>query len=550
MKVSLPTGSSYLPDSLPPYPVIESRVQIRSETFSANREANEKLLEKLRQHLAEARFEGKEKHLEKARSLGKLTARERIALLLDPESPFLELLPLAGLGGDGFGPGGTSVGGIGVVSGKLVLIIANVGTRKGGAVDAATLQKALRLNEISMENRLPVVSLVESSGANLPDQARIFNYGGATFRDITRRSKAGLANIAVVFGNSTAGGAYIPGMSDYSVFVDQGAKVFLAGPPLVKMATGEEVDEESLGGGAMHSRVSGVSDYLAKNERDAIRIARELVAGLPEANAAHLPVRPGLPPQYDAQELLGLLSPDLRKPFDMREVIARVVDGSCFSEFKPEYGQTLVCGFAEIAGYPVGILANNGVLFSESANKGAHFIQLCNQRRHPILFFQNITGFMVGKAYEEGGIIKHGAKLINAVSNSSVPAITILMGASYGAGNYAMSGRAYQPRFLFSYPHSRTAVMGPEQLSGVMQTIQREAARKAGVPYDEVQGNAMREYMMKEVEKQSDAWYGSGQLWDDAIIDPRETRNYMAFCLELIAQQAIETPQGYGVFRM
>ncbi len=508
------------------------------------------LLEKLEEHLAAARFEGKEQHLAKARSLGKFTARERIEMLLDPESPFLELLPLAGLGGDGFGPGGTSVGGIGVVSQRLVMVIANVGTRKGGAVDYATLQKAMRLNEIAIENSLPVISLVESSGANLPEQARIFNYGGATFRDISRRSRAGLANIALVFGNSTAGGAYVPGMSDYSIFVEGGAKVFLAGPPLVKMATGEDVDDESLGGAAMHSRISGVSDYLARDEHDAIRIAREITAGLPLPDQAFFGRDEIQEPLYPAEELLGILSPDLRKAPDMREVIARITDGSCFAEFKAEYGPTLVTGFAEIHGYPVGILANNGVLFSEAANKGAHFIQLCNQRKHPILFFQNITGFMVGKDYEEGGIIKHGAKLINAVSNSDVPAITVMMGASYGAGNYAMAGRAYQPRFLFSYPHSRTAVMGPEQLSGVMQSIQRESALKAGIPYDEQQGAQMREYMIKEVEKKSDAWYSTGQLWDDGVIDPRETRNYLGFCLEILAQQPIQGSTGYGVFRM
>jgi acetyl-CoA carboxylase carboxyltransferase component len=440
---------------------------------------------------------------------------------------------------------------MGLVCGKLIMVIANVGTRKGGAVDYATLQKALRLNGIAQENQLPVVSLVESSGANLPEQARIFNYGGASFRDITRRSKAGLANIAVVFGNSTAGGAYVPGMSDYAIFVDGGAKVFLAGPPLVKMATGEDVDDESLGGAAMHSRVSGVSDYLARDEKDAIRLAREIVAGLPDPVGPLRIPRPLVePPRYPAEDLLGILSPDLKKPLDMREVIARISDGSRFSEFKPEFGPTLITGFAEIGGYPVGVLANNGVLFSEAANKGAHFIQLCNQRHHPILFFQNITGFMVGKDYEEGGIIKHGAKLINAVSNSEVPAITIMMGASYGAGNYAMAGRAYQPRFLFSYPHSRTAVMGPEQLSGVMQSIQREAAQKAGIPYDEEQGAQMRQYMMKEVEKKSDAWYSTGQLWDDGVLDPRQTRHYLSFCLEVINQQPVKGTSSYGVFRM
>ncbi len=529
---------------------IKTKINKLSDEYRSNTEGMQALLAALQRHLEESLFQGKEKHLARARERGKLLARERLELTLDRDSPFLELLPLAGLGGKGFGTGGTTVGGIGLVAGRLFMIISNVGTNKGGAVDYTTLQKSLRLSEIALENELPVINLVESAGANLPEQHMIFNYGGASFREITRRSKAGIPTISVVFGNSTAGGAYVPGMSDYSVFVRGQAKVFLAGPPLVKMATNEVVDDETLGGAEMHSRISGVSDYLAQDELDGIRLAREIADCLPPPRTHFRPEGTIEEPVYAAEELLGIIPPDIRKPFDMREVIARIVDGSRFSEFKAEWGSTLVTGFASVHGYPVGILANNGVLFSEAANKGAHFIQLCNQNRTPLLFFQNITGFMVGKDYEQGGIIKHGAKLINAVSNSEVPAITIMMGASYGAGNYAMMGRAYQPRFLFSYPNSRIAVMGPEQLSGVMEIIQRQAAAKAGLPFDEEQAAMLRTHMIKEAEKKSDAWYATGQLWDDGVIDPRQTRHYLGFCLAVVYNRPVESSNRYGVFRM
>jgi acetyl-CoA carboxylase carboxyltransferase component len=395
--------------------------------------------------------------------------------------------------------------------------------------------------------------MVESAGANLPDQAKIFNYGGTNFREITRRSKAGIPTISIVFGSSTAGGAYIPGMSDYTIFVKNEAKVFLAGPPLVKMATNEITDEESLGGAKMHATLSGVADYMAEDEMDGIRLAREIVSNLKVTNHKSQVARISeeiTEPKYAEDEILGVVSADVRIPFDQRELIARIVDGSEFSEFKPLYGSTLITGYAKINGYQIGILANNGVLFSEAANKGAQFIQLCNQNNTPLLFLQNITGFMVGKKYEEEGIIKHGAKLINAVSNSTVPAITIITGASYGAGNYAMCGRAYKPRFLFSYPNSKIAVMGPDQLAGVMQTIGRQAAEKSGIEYDEEQGKQVAGFMVKEAEKQSNAWYASGQLWDDGVIDPRETRNYLKMCLEVIHQTVFEGAKGFGVFRM
>ena len=508
------------------------------------------LIRGLEEKKAESLYQGKERHVEKARYIGKYSARERIELLLDENSPFLELLPFAGISGKNSEGGTTTVGGIGLVHNRLVMVVSNVGTNKGGSVNLPTLNKSLRLGEIAFENDLPMINLVESAGADLPEQAKIFNYGGASFRDITRRSKAGIASISVVFGNSTAGGAYVPGMSDYAIFVKGNAKVFLAGPPLVKMATNEIVDDESLGGAEMHSRVSGVSDYLAEDELDGIRIAREIVANLKQPETNFVPPAKVEQPAYSADELLGIVSADIKKPFEAREVIARIVDGSKFSEFKPEWGNTLVTGWAEIHGYKVGIIANNGVLFSESANKGAHFIQLCNRNLTPIIFLQNITGFMVGKSYEEGAIIKNGAKMINAVSNSEVPSITIMMGASYGAGNYAMNGRAYQPRFLFSYPNSKIAVMGPEQLSGVMEMIQRQAVERMGGTYDEEQAKMFRAHLMGEVEKQSNAYYASSQLWDDGVIDPRETRNYLGFCLAVVNNKPINSSNKFGVFRM
>ena len=529
--------------------ILVSKIKKSSDLFQKNEVQMSELLARLQNHLAESRYQGREKHIKKAKSVGKLTARERIEALLDQDSFFLELLPLIGLDGDGFGPGGTTVSGIGLIEGRLCLINANVGTNKGGAIDKATLQKTIRISEIAAENGLPVINLVESSGANLPEQEQIFNYGGIIFREITRRSKLGLTTISVVFGNATAGGAYVPGMSDYAIFVKDNAKVFLAGPPLVKMATNEVVDEETLGGAAMHSRVSGVSDYLAEDEADALRLCREILAQVPIQQNA-VPNQSVKAPLYDIKELLGIVPADVRKPFDVRECIARIVDGSEFSEFKPEYGATLVTGFAHINGYPVGIIGNNGVIFSEAANKGAHFIQLCNRNNCPILFLQNTTGFMVGSAYEQEGIIKHGAKLINAVSNSEVPSITILVGSSYGAGNYAMNGRAYQPRFLFSYPNSQIAVMGPEQLAGVMELLQRQTAAKAGIEFDEENAVQIREYMMQQVKQSSSAWYATAQGWDDGIIDPRDTRIVLSICLMVVNNVPIKGTEAYGLFRM
>lgn len=506
------------------------------------------------QKMSKALFQGKEKYLEREKNAGRMLARERVEMLLDQDSPFLELMPLAGCERSDMNVGGTMMAGIGLVSNQLAIITANIGTVKGGAVDYITLQKGFRVNEIASQNRLPVINLVESAGANLAEQAQIFNFGGASFRDITRRSKEGLPTVSVVFGNSTAGGAYVPGMSDYTVMVKNQAKVFLAGPPLVKMATNEITDEETLGGAAMHSRTSGVSDYLAQDEKDALRLAREILETFHEAGmgqpSEQFPQNEVVEPLYPAEEILGIVPDDLKIPFDIRELIARVVDGSEFSEFKPEYGSTLVTGYARVHGYPVGILANNGVLFSESANKGAQFIQLCNRQNRPLIFLQNITGFMVGTEYEQGGIIKNGAKLINAVSNSTTPAITVMVGASYGAGNYAMCGRAYQPRFLFSYPHSYIAVMGAEQLGGVMEIIGRNAAEKGGFEYDEEQGAQLRTMFQDQVRKESNAYFATSNLWDDGVIDPRDTRHYLGFALGVCYNAEVKGTGEFGVFRM
>jgi acetyl-CoA carboxylase carboxyltransferase component len=528
-----------------------SNINTQTADFQNNYAEMLALVKKLEGHLEESRFQGKEKHIEKARAKGKLLARERIELVLDQDSPFFELLPLAGMENKGgFGPGGTNVSGIGLVAGKLCMINSNVGTRKGGSVDYATTFKALRIGQITEENRLPSINLVESGGANLQDQAKIFNYGGETFRQITRRSKMGLTTISVVFGNATAGGAYVPGMSDFAIFQKKAAKVFLAGPPLVKMATNEIATDEELGGAEMHSSISGVSDYLAEDELDGIRLAREIMEFVHVDKPHFVPSKNIQAPKYSSDELLGVVPADIKKAFDVRELIMRIADGSEFSEFKPNYGSSLVTGWMYIHGYKVGVIANNGVIFSESANKGAQFIQLSNKNHIPILFIQNTTGYMVGKAYEEGGIIKNGAKLINAVSNSEVPHLTLMVGSSYGAGNYGMCGRSYHPRFLFAYPNSKIGVMGSEQMAGVMEIIQRSSAKAAGVPYDEKQAEMLKMMLMSEADKKASAWHSTSELWDDGLLDPRETRNYLGFSLAVVYNSPIKGADGYGVFRM
>jgi acetyl-CoA carboxylase carboxyltransferase component len=532
-----------------PYPVMVSRIDPRGDEFRANAEANRAAVEKLRAALAEATVGGGEKYTSRHKAAGKLLPRERIELLLDQDSYFLELCPLAGKDVPGHMPGASIVGGIGRVSGVECLITASESTVKGGAISELSAWKSGRLSDVAEHNRLPAISMIESAGADLPNQSKIFVPGGRGFRDLTRRSAARIPTICLVFGSSTAGGAYMPGMSDYVVMVQKQAQVYLAGPPLVKMATGEDTEHEELGGAEMHSRVSGVSDYLARDERDAIRLGREIVAHLGWQKGAAPAPRPIEPPRLDPEELLGVVSPDVKVPFDQREVIARIVDGSRFSEFKPLYGGTLVCGWAHLHGFPLGILANNGVLFSESAQKGAQFIELCNQSDIPLLFLQNITGFMVGKKVEQEGIIKHGAKLINAVSNSTVPAITIMTGASYGAGNYAMCGRAYAPRFLFTWPNHRIAVMGGKQLAGVLDIIQREAARKRGEAVDEQKlafGKAMVE---AQIDKESDPYFATARLWDDGIIDPRDTRTVVAIALSAAYSAPFRGTTSWGVFR-
>ncbi|MCP4124742.1 MAG: acyl-CoA carboxylase subunit beta [Bacteroidetes bacterium] len=528
-----------------------SKINPNSQSYKDNYAEMQKLVEKLDGHLVESRFQGKEKHIERARKRGKMLARERLELVLDEDSPFLELLPLAGMQTKGgFGAGGTNVGGIGLVQGKLCMVNSNVGSRKGGSVDYSTAFKAFRLGDIARENRLPSINLVESGGANLPDQAKIFNFGGESFREITRRSKMGIPTISVVFGNATAGGAYVPGMSDYAVFQKKAAKVFLAGPPLVKMATNEESTDEELGGAEMHSRVSGVSDYLAEDELDAIRIAREIMQFVDVGKPHYVPEEKIEEPAYDSEEILGVVPANVKTPFDVRELILRISDGSKFSEFKPEYGSTMITGWTKIHGYPVGIVANNGVIFSESANKGTQFIQLSNKNNIPLIFIHNTTGYMVGKAYEEGGIIKNGAKLINAVSNSEVPHLALMIGNSYGAGNYGMSGKSFEPRFLYTYPNAKIGVMGSEQLAGVMELVQRASAKSLGKEYDEQQGAMIQKMLIAEAESKSSAWYSTSEMWDDGVIDPRETRNYLGMSLAIVYNQPIKGAEGYGVFRM
>ncbi len=532
-----------------PYPVLPTKIDKKSADYQANYAANLQSLDKLGEALAKSRAGGGEKYVQRHKKAGKLLPRERVELLIDRDSYFLELCALAGHEVDDHATGASMVGGVGVVSGVECVITASESTVKGGAINELGVKKTRRLAEVAEQNRLPGISLIESAGADLPNQHKIFVPGGRGFHDLTRRSEERIPTVCVVFGSSTAGGAYVPGMSDYVVMVRQQAQVYLAGPPLVRMATGEETDHESLGGAEMHSKVSGVSDYLAEDERDAIRLAREIVAHLNWKKAGPLPARAVEPPRYDPDELLGIASADVRVPFDAREVIARLVDGSRFAEFKPLYGNTLVCGWAFLHGYPVGILANNGILFSESANKGAQFIQLCNQSNVPLLFLQNITGFMVGKKYEQEGIIKNGAKLINAVSNSRVPAVTIMIGASYGAGNYAMCGRSYDPRLLFTWPNHRIAVMGGKQLAGVLEIIRREAADKQGVAVDEQQLEMAKKMIEMKIDQESDPFFASARLWDDGIIDPRTTRDVIGIALSAAHTAPVEGSMSFGVFR-
>ena len=534
--------------------ILPTSINPKSAEYRENYAAMSQLVEELRERQARVRQGGSERARQRHVARGKLLPRERVELLLDPGTPFLELSPLAagGMYTDE-SPGASGINGIGWVSGVECMVNANDATAKGGASYPVSVKKALRAQEIAATNHLPCIYLVESAGANLLYQAEFFaDLGGRTFANQARMSAAGIPQIALVFGNSTAGGAYVPGLSDYTVMVKRQAKVFLGGPPLVKMATGEEVDDESLGGAEMHTRVSGLGDYLADDDADAIRIGRDIVARLNWRKEIRARLAPPDEPAYDPDELLGILPPDIRRPFEMREVIARLVDGSRFDEFKRDFGLTLVCGYAHVAGFPVGILGNNGVLFSDSAMKAAQFIQLCNQSRTPLIYLQNITGFMVGRRYEEEGIIKHGAKMVNAVANSTVPQFTVIAGGSFGAGNYGMCGRTYDPTLLFSWPNSRIAVMGAEQAAGVLAIVQEDAARARGVEPDRERLEVMRTMVQRKVEEEASPYYATARLWDDGILDPRDTRQALAVGLSMAYNRDFVT-QGaprYGVFRM
>ena len=531
-------------------PVLQTKVDTSDETYRTNRAGLFELLAAHDEQLALAVAGGGERYVARHRARGKLLARERLELLLDPDTAFLELSPLAAYGSE-FNVGAVMATGVGVVSGVECLIIAHDPTVRGGSMNPYTLKKNLRAFEIARKNRLPVINLVESGGADLPTQADLFVPAGNIFRELTQLSALGIPTIALVFGNSTAGGAYVPGMCDYAVLVDQQAKVFLGGPPLVKMATGEESDDESLGGAAMHSRVSGLSDYFAVDEFDCIRLGREIVSNLNWRKFGPGPTLPADEPLYDPGELLGIASIDLRVPFDPREVIARVVDGSRFDEYKAEYGTSLVTGWATIHGYPIGILANaRGVLFMDESKKATEFILLANQTDTPLLFLQNTTGYMVGADYEQAGMIKDGAKMINAVANSAVPHLTVIMGASYGAGNYGMCGRSYDPRFLFTWPNARIAVMGPQQLAGVLSIVARQAAESSGQAFDQEADDAQRRRIEEQIERESHPFLMSGKLYDDGIIDPRDTRTVLGLCLSAVHANVVEGRRGFGVFRM
>lgn len=528
--------------------VLRSRLDPRSAEFAENAARMSALWDEVAEQLATVPTIGGQRYVDRHRTRDKLLVRERIEALVDPHTPFLELSPLAAWGTqDPVGAG--VVTGIGIVEGTEVAITGSDITYRGGSVNPTTLTKLSRFYEIVRRNRLPVISLNESAGADLPRQADIFVPGGAQFRTLTQLSKEGIPTITIGFGPATAGGAYVPGMSDYVVMVKGKATAYLGGPPLVKMAIDEVVDEESLGGAEMHSRTSGLSDHLAVDEMDALRIGREIVSHLNWRKAGPGPSGPGDEPLHPVDELLGCASADVRVPFDVREILARLLDGSRFEEFKALYGDKLVCGWGELHGYPIGVIANNGILFSEESKKGAQFIQLCNRTDTPLLFVQNITGFMVGSQAEQGGIIRNGAKLINAVSNSEVPHLVLMVGASYGAGNYGMSGRAYDPRFIFTWPNHRIAVMGPKQLSGVMEIVARNAAAGRGEPVDEEALAAQSAMLEGAIEEQSTALFATGRVWDDGIIHPNDSRTVLGMALSVVHGAPVRGSTEYGVWR-
>jgi 3-methylcrotonyl-CoA carboxylase beta subunit len=530
---------------------IASKLDARSPEFAANRAAMHSLVAELRALLQRNARGGSAAARDKHTEAGKLLVRERIEVLLDPGSPFLELSALAAHGVyDDDLPGAGLVTGIGIVSGRACMVVANDPTVKGGTYYPLTVKKHLRAQEIAGENSLPCIYLVESGGAFLPKQDEVFpdrEHFGRIFFNQARLSASGVAQIAVVHGSCTAGGAYVPAMSDHAVIVRNQGRVFLGGPPLVRAATGEDIDAESLGGADVHCRRSGVTDYYAENDTHALAFARRAVARLRVPPLG--PAARSIEPEYDPLDLYGIIPPSSRKPYDVREIIARLVDGSWFDEFKALYGTTLVCGFADVHGFPVGILANNGILFSESALKGTHFIELCCREGIPLLFLQNIAGFMVGQAAEAGGIAKDGAKLVTAVACAAVPKYTIVIGGSFGAGNYAMCGRAYGPRLLFQWPNARTSVMGGEQAASVLATIKREALQRAGRDFSDAEEEQLKAPIREQFERQGHPFYASARLWDDGVLDPLDTRRALALALALTQAQRAPATQ-YGIFRM
>ena len=545
-------------------PKLKSTLDTKSEQFIKNKEMMLDKLKFLDGLLDLAEIGGGLHHHERLAKRGKMPVRERVMNVLDPDTPFLEIQPYAAYGTNNYNVGGGCVSGIGIISGVECVIFANDPSVKAGAMTVYVGEKWARAIEISRDNKIPFISFVESAGGDLnvsrgdgdnppiaPTlQQSHFASTGRFFYEMTELSKLRIPVISVVFGSSTAGGAYQPGMSDYNIFIKDQSKAFLAGPPLVKMATGEESDDETLGGAKMHSEISGLSDYLAEDEMDALRICREVVSHLNWTKKGNEPDIKSSEPEYIEEELLGILSEDLKSAVDIKEIIARFVDGSKFEEFKPLYGSTLVCGWATVHGYQVGILGNNGPIYPQSAEKGASFIQLCNKRNIPLIFLHNVTGFLVGKDFERQGIIKKGSQLINAVSNSTVPHITFIVGASYGAGTYAMSGKAYNNRFTFLWPTAKIAVMGPEQMAGVMSIVRRAKAMRDGKKFDEKADQQLKEMVIDYLEKLSHGLVASSMLTDDGIIDPRDTRDVIGFCLSIVNNNHIEGAKEYGVFRL
>ncbi|MGD1884313.1 MAG: carboxyl transferase domain-containing protein [Paracoccaceae bacterium] len=532
---------------------LASKTLTASDDFKANRAAHLAALEQIERAAAEARLGGGEKSRARHESRGKMLPRRRVANLLDPGSSFLEVGATAAHGMyDGAAPCAGVIAGIGRVSGREVMVVCNDATVKGGTYYPMTVKKHLRAQEIAEQNHLPCIYLVDSGGANLPNQDEVFpdrDHFGRIFYNQAQMSAKGIPQIAVVMGSCTAGGAYVPAMSDVTIIVKDQGTIFLAGPPLVKAATGEVVSAEDLGGGDVHTRLSGVADYLAEDDAHALALARRAVSHLGGPLTPALRMEAPELPAYDPDEILGVVPADLRTPYDIREVIARIVDGSRFDEFKGRFGETLVCGFAHVKGCPVGVIANNGVLFSESAQKGAHFVELCSQRSTPLVFLQNITGFMVGRKYENEGIARHGAKMVTAVATTSVPKITMLVGGSFGAGNYGMAGRAYSPRFMWTWPNSRISVMGGTQAAGVLATVKRDAIERGGGTWSAEEESAFKKPTIDMFEQQSHPLYASARLWDDGIIDPRKSRDVLSLSLSAALNAPIEQTR-FGVFRM